>query len=138
MNKGTEPCAGGIVGKYITDKALRYSKNSGNIRNYSKGTNALQNCGSISGTDAVNASANCSVEYCGVGGRVHRASGWIIIDDGGTYPYQNYIFRNTTVLNEDKTPVSIYPENIFYKGCVFWDGTSELPWEKSDWVEPEA
>jgi len=138
VNKGTEPCAGGIVGKYITDKALRYSKNSGNIRNYSKGTNALQNCGSISGTDAVNASANCSVEYCGVGGRVHRASGWIIIDDGGTYPYQNYIFRNTTVLNEDKTPVSIYPENIFYKGCVFWDGTSELPWEKSDWVEPEA
>lgn len=138
VNKGTEPCAGGIVGKYVTDKAVRYCKNRGNIRNYAKGSNALQYCGSISGTDAVNSSANCGVEYCGVGGRVHRASGWIILDDGGTYPYQNYIFRNTTVLNEDKTPIASYPEDVFYKGCVFWDGTSVLPWEKSDWVEPEA
>ncbi len=136
VNSGTAPCAGGIVGKYIIDKSVRYCKNNGNIRNYTKGSNALQYCGSISGTDAINSSTNCGVEYCGVGGRVYRASGWIIIDDGGTFPYQNYIFRNTTVLNEDKTPVPSYPENLFYKGCVFWDGSSELPWEKSDWVEP--
>lgn len=133
VNNGTEPCAGGIIGQYSTDKAVRYCKNSGSIRNYVNGSNKLQYCGAISGTDP----DGFGIEYCGVGGRVYRTSGWIILEDGGTYPYQNYIFRNTAMLNDDKTPVSLYPENVVYKGCCFWNSTSVLPWEMTDWVEPE-
>ena len=131
VNKGTEPCAGGIVGKYQLSNTLKYCKNSGNIRNYNKGSNPLQYCGSISGSDC-----SVTVEYCGVGGKVHRNSGWIVIDEAGTYPFQNYIYRFNTMLNEDGTESSAYPAHSYYKGCCYWDGSSELPWEKADWVEP--
>lgn len=80
---------------------------------------------------------NKTVEYCGVGGQVLRSSGWIILDDGGTYPWQNYIYRNDILLASDGSMHPDYPSERYYKGCCFWDGKSELPWEKSDWVEPE-
>ena len=131
VNKGTEPCAGGIVGKYQLSNTLKYCKNSGNIRNYNKGSNPLQYCGSISGSDY-----NVTVEYCGVGGKVHRNSGWIIIGESGTYPFQNYIYRFTTLLNEDGSESENFPAATYYNGCCYWDGSSELPWEKADWVEP--
>ena len=132
------PSAGGIVGKYLIDGAVRYCKNSGYIRNYKSSKSSSFDCsGAITGTNAIYSSANCGVRYCGVGGRVYRSSGWIILDEGATYPWQNYIFRNTPMLNDDKTPVASYPADVYYKGCCFWDGASQLPWEKSDWVEPE-
>ena len=131
VNSGTVPCAGGIVGKYQLSNTLKYCKNSGNIRNYNKGSNPLQYCGSISGSDC-----SVTVEYCGVGGKVHRNSGWIVIDEAGTYPFQNYIYRFNTLLNEDGTESSVYPADSYYKGCCYWDGSSELPWEKDEWVEP--
>ena len=131
VNTGTAPCAGGIVGKYQLSGTLKYCKNSGSIRNYTKGSHPLQYCGSISGSEY-----SVTVEYCGVGGKVHRNSGWIVIDEAGTYPFQNYIYRFNTLLNEDGTESSVYPADSYYKGCCYWDGSSQLPWEKSDWVEP--
>lgn len=122
-----ESSAGGIVGKHQASAVVRYCKNSGKVSNIKD-----KHCGAISGGNM-----NMTVEYCGVGGQVLRSSGWIILDDGGTYPWQNYIYRNDILLASDGSMHPDYPSERYYKGCCFWDGKSELPWEKSDWVEPE-
>ena len=121
VNQGTEPCAGGIVGKCLESGSVRYCKNGGSIRNYSKSGIPTYFSGSITGSEA-----DYTVEYCGVGGRVERETGWVVLSDGGLSPFQNYIYRSNVLLGEDS-----------YQGCCFWDGTSILPWEKADWVEPE-
>ncbi len=131
VNSETAPCAGGIVGKYQLSNTLKYCKNSGDIRNYTKGSHPLQYCGSISGSDA-----SVTVQYCGAGGKVHRNSGWITIGESGTYPFQNYIYRFNKILNADGSESEVYPAASYYKGCCYWDGSSELPWEKADWIEP--
>lgn len=114
-NKGYS--AGGIVGRNQEPSAVRYCKNSGKVRNYYKNGK----CGSISGTNH-----EVPVEYCGAGGQVYGPAGWVLLDSGSSYPFSNYIYTGSENIPESS-----------YKGCCWWDGTSVLPWEESDWGEPE-
>lgn len=111
-----EYSAGGIVGRNQEPSAVRYCKNSGKVRNYKDAR-----CGSISG-----ANHEVPVEYCGAGGQVYGSAGWVLLDSGSSYPFSNYIYSGSENIPESS-----------YKGCCWWDGTSVLPWEESDWVEPE-
>lgn len=127
----SSPCAGGIVGKLLEGGVVSYCKNSGNIRNYkSAGKGGLLYSGSISGNTPLSGTTDYQVSYCGVGGKVYRTSGWTVLEEGGTYPWQNYIYSNTAMLDAEGNPSPQYPQSKYYDGCTFWDGVSKLSWEE--------
>ena len=125
------PCAGGIVGKLLEAGVVSHCKNSGKVRNYkSAGRNGLLYSGAISGNVPQSGEADYYVSYCGVGGCVYRTSGWTQLGLDGPYPWQNYIYSNTSLLDDGGNPSVQYPPETYYQGCYWWDGTSKLPWEE--------
>lgn len=129
--QNSSPCAGGIVGKLLEGGVVTYCKNSGSVRNYkSEGKGGLLYSGAISGNTPLSGATDYQVAWCGVGGKVYRTSGWTKLEEGGTYPWQNYIYSDTAMLDEDGNPLVQYPANKYYEGCTFWDGVSKLSWEE--------
>ena len=129
--QNSSPCAGGIVGKLLEGGVVTYCKNSGDVRNYkSDGKGGLLYSGAISGNTPLSGATDYQVAWCGVGGKVYRTSGWTKLEEGGTYPWQNYIYSDTAMLDEEGNPLVQYPADKYYKGCTFWDGVSKLSWEE--------
>lgn len=119
------PSAGGIVGEINVGGAVRYCKNSGSVRNYfHKLQKSTAFSGAITGSRAFSGENKYTVEFCAVGGRCYRAElGWLVADATN---FANLLYCNMDVLSDKEQ----FPADVFYKGCVFWDGTSKLSWEE--------
>lgn len=119
------PSAGGIVGEINVGGAVTYCKNSGSVRNYyHKNQKSTAFSGAITGSRAFSGETKYTVENCAVGGRCFRAeTGWVSADAA---KFANLIYCNVDVLSDTQQ----FPADVFYKGCVYWDGTSKLSWEE--------